>query len=428
MLEPRPVIGWVSGQSNPTGRLTISAGGLTTQGLLVGHASNGNPDPIASVGVADISGGVTAMVTGFDHVRVGVANNNVNTSTATNGHLIVRTGDLLTRSLTVGNAQATGGASDTNATAIATGNVQVLSGDIGSAASPLTAFEIGNIWLANRSGSETVGSVNVAGDLHFDSTGGSVVLATSAMWADPTNPGFQPRRAEGTLTVGGTAHIRGGGLLVGAGVGYDAEFVGVVDIANADLAVNETRIGVGAGRDHTVSGTVILRDGVASLGEIQIATLSGTPNNVTAQGLLALGSVTTATQLALGDGATLQFLLRDDPAESGSLAVNGISGLDGELAIDVVEPLSWEIGDTYKILDTLPGGAGFGGSTFDNVANGGLLASLDGGYLFSVHYGAGSIYDASDVVIRLEQIVPEPAAATLLAILSGAAMLRRRGR
>lgn len=406
--------------------LTIESGGLGSRSLEVGIAYNqGFVNPVSVTGTADISGGVSVTADPYRNVIVGQSRAQSAAAASGTGYLLVRTGDLLAGRLNVGDAESSAGAANSGVTATADGEVKVLAGNIGSSATPLTALSVGNIWVSARRGAEAVGRVSVVGDLHFNNAGGSIVLASSSMWADPINPGLGARTAQGALTVGGTAYLRGSGLTIGGGVGFDSNFHGMVDVAVADIVVNGTQLGFTAGssRDHTVHGELYLREGVASLGAIRIGIDSGA-TRTSASGLLAMGSVTSGTSLAVGDGAELRFLLRDG-GESGDLTLTGAAAttLDGDLTLDVLAGETLGVGDAITLLQTSAGFAA--GSSFDNVVSGGILSSLDGDHTFSVHYGPGSLYDDNAVVAVVTSIVPEPAAAGLLLILGVAAICGR---
>ncbi len=138
------------------------------------------------------------------------------------------------------------------------------------------------------------------------------------------------------------------------------------------------------------------------------------PGALTIEGDLTLSAGST---LAMEIGGLTQGSLYDYIDVNGTLTLAGLLNLS--FLNDFQNSLSMGSLFTLATSDaTVLGG-------FSNVANGGFLTDMASMHTFSVHYGAGSLYNPNDVV--LYAVTPEPGRALLLILgLLGLTLRRKR--
>ena len=134
---------------------------------------------------------------------------------------------------------------------------------------------------------------------------------------------------------------------------------------------------------------------------------------LTIDGSLTLSAGNT---LAMEIGGVTQGTLYDYIDVNGTLTLAGL--LDLDFTNDFQHMLAE--GTLFTLLNSNSSVLG----SFSNVANGGLLMDSAGLHTFSVHYGAGSLYNPNDVV--LFAVSPEPGRAMLLLLGCLAVVSRRR--
>jgi T5SS/PEP-CTERM-associated repeat protein len=85
------------------------------------------------------------------------------------------------------------------------------------------------------------------------------------------------------------------------------------------------------------------------------------------------------------------------------VGVTGNAVLGGELQLDLIDGFIPAGSDTFTVLNSA---ALFG--VFSNVANGGRLPTVDGIGSFLVHYGAGSVFNQNQVILRAFELATLP--------------------
>jgi fibronectin-binding autotransporter adhesin len=141
---------------------------------------------------------------------------------------------------------------------------------------------------------------------------------------------------------------------------------------------------------------------------------------------LSAGTLNIANDLSLTPASTLQIEIGgltqgsqyDLLTEAGGVALN----LDGTLNVTLINSFVPTAADTFTVVDsnqTLVG-------AFDNVANGGRIATTDGFGSFRVNYGSGSAFPSDRVVLSDFALVPEPGSLALLGFSAALFGLRRR--
>lgn len=162
-----------------------------------------------------------------------------------------------------------------------------------------------------------------------------------------------------------------------------------------------------------LKGTGTVASSVITSGTQTIA--PGLPSGVlTIDGDLTLSAGSTLAMDLGGLGQGMDYDLLD---------VNGTLTLAGLLNLSFLDDFqnSLQTGDLFTIATSDAAVLG----SFSNVANGGFLSDLTGRHVFSVHYGADSIYNPNDVV--LYAATPEPSR-TLLLMLGILGLTQRRKR
>ena len=140
---------------------------------------------------------------------------------------------------------------------------------------------------------------------------------------------------------------------------------------------------------------------------------------------LSPGALTLEGDLTLSAGSTLD--LEIGGLTQGTLYdyldVNGTLTLAGLLNLSFLNDFQNSLG--MGSLFTLASSDAAVLGSFSNVANGGFLTDMASLHTFSVHYGAGSLYNPNDVV--LYAVTPEPGRALLLMLgLLGLTLRRKR--
>ena len=298
------------------------------------------------------------------------------------------------------------GADGTGALTIGSG--ATLSGNVGqlgvtsASSGTVTVSGGGSTW--NNSGTLSIGSSG-SGQLNI-LAGGQVFSAAGFIAAD-TN-------SQGVVTVGGAgaAWTINGGLSVGggalAGIGGDAtlniQSGGAVNVETS-LVVHTNDLLQLTGGALTVQ-TIDLQGGQFNWTAGILHAEMSQDDIVNQGGRLAPGKASIGQEIGLTTidgkytqqaGAVLEIEIGGllPVSQYDQVSVTGVALLGGELQLSLANNYFPGSSDTFTVLSALSGIAG----VFANITSGQRLDTVDGAGSFLVHYGPGSAFDPSMIVL-----------------------------
>ena len=229
---------------------------------------------------------------------------------------------------------------------------------------------------------------------------GSVTLAVGSSTAgslllrDSTPDRVSSLEVAGDALIGGTESTRGGAANFQVGANTKASIGGTFKLwSNAFFGLE----------GDFFAGEIDITDAV----EASFAMISGSLSfdafrgDLVAENIVVSPGATTSSATLFGEyeqapSATLRFDVNGPLAGAGydQLTVTGNAQLDGTLALTLGPGFAPDPEETLVVL-----GSTFLSGTFDNIASGGRLTTLDGRGSFIVHYGLGSPHGAHQIVL-----------------------------
>lgn len=188
--------------------------------------------------------------------------------------------------------------------------------------------------------------------------------------------------------VGGTGEvaIKMGGIVT---VGHDVllHSSGKLQLEGGTLSTDEIKFQNEGGQFNWTSGTLHVGTYYGNLSN---------PGGTLAPGQ-SVGSTTVNGSYTQGADATLEIELAGLTPDTLHDVVNvtGSISLDGQLQLTLLYDYIPHATDTFTVLDSTGALTG----EFENVANAARLDTTDGRGSFLVHYGAGSAFDANQIVL-----------------------------
>lgn len=204
----------------------------------------------------------------------------------------------------------------------------------------------------------------------------------------------------GDALIGGTETTSGGVANLEIGQNTKAHIGGLLKIWDNAFVPLEGEL---------YASEIDIQDGLSTSlplmsGKLSFDTFHGdlVVENVTVSPGETTSSATVFGQLEFDSTATLQLDLNGPLAGAGfdQLTVSGNALLDGTLELTLGEGFAPDASDTFVVL-----GSPFLTGSFDNIANGGRLTTIDGRGSFIVNYGLSSPFNANQIV--LSEFVPE---------------------
>ncbi|MDB6092897.1 MAG: hypothetical protein JWM32_459 [Verrucomicrobia bacterium] len=270
----------------------------------------------------------------------------------------------------------------------------------------------------------------VAGDLR---SGNGGRITNNGVWNDASSN--QINNAYGG--AGGTAYVNGVTGVYNKVSGASTMQVpftnnGYLALQGGSLTLNSTftsstgHVTLGAGSTLSSGSALVFDDGSLVDGSGTLTAPSIAMSGDFAPGsALSSGVLNVTANLTLLGVSRSAFGLGGTTVGSGydQLAVSGTTTLGGDLVIYFRG--SFESTVTNGMTFTVLSSTNLAGS-FGNIVNGGQLYSADGLARFTVNYGVGSPFGATNVVLSNYTMVPEPSTWALL--LSGAGLLALRFR
>lgn len=322
-------------------------------------------------------------------------------------------------------------------------------GVVTSAVSSNTELEAltfeGEFIAGNNSDTRITGVINNTGTINIASTGNQTDLEVAVGGATLTGggtvvlsgpfAGINDASGTQTLTIGdqtieGRGNIGQNTLnIVNTAAGTILANVPgsplVVDVAAPDwfndgtLAVDDTKLNV-VGNLIGSATAVLTGNGFIDTSANATIDHAGLISPGFSPGMLTLGTTAVTLQstaeIAIEIGGTIAGTTHD------LLAITSTLALDGELSLSLFGGFLPSFTDTFEVITTRDGLTG----AFANVANGGTLFTEDGLASFTVHYGAGSLFDPNNVVLTNFIGIPEPATGVLLLLSTLTLFTRRR--
>jgi hypothetical protein len=211
----------------------------------------------------------------------------------------------------------------------------------------------------------------------------------------------------------GTVNVNTGTLAMSSGTApYNQSGPSSFTILSGGAMIDTSSFNLNGGTlkgNGTIDGPV-----VATTANATTIAPGASPGAITINGSTVLGGSNTLAMEIGGLASGIDYDVLD---------VNGILTLGGLLNLTFISGFETALG-TNDLFTLVTSNSAVLGS-FSNVANGGFLTDTGGFHTFSVHYGAGSIYNPNDVV--LSAVTPEPGRALLIWIgLAGVLMRRKR--
>ena len=365
----------IANVAGSTGTVTASNLQWTGGNLRVGHAGLGTLNIVdgASVSSTNVSIGHLTGSDGFARVEDGsewTMSGDLLVGRAGGGSLIVAPGGSVTSANGSIGTESSGNGGVIVADGTWTSNGPITIGDSGTGGLSLVD--------AGSSVSNT--------DAYVGRSNGSlgVVSAREGAWS-----------TTGRLSIGGDADTG-----VSGGLGIVEILGGTVTVENEIVIFPSGELTLDTGSLSSAIITVQpggLVDWLA--GTMRVDTFIGSLSNP--GGVLATrpnsNSILVSGEYAQGPGGVLSLEIAGSAASNQyeSVTVGNSAFLGGELRIEMADLFEPNANDAYTILDALNLGAG----SFDNVASGERLTVESGLGSFLVHYGIGSPFDPSQVVL-----------------------------
>lgn len=296
-------------------------------------------------------------------------------------------------------------------------------GDGAGATGSVTASHTGGM-LAINGGSTLNVKADGAFTTNFDGTIQNTGAGAPSAMNIQSGGSFTKNGGTGSTIIGGgtgtlnfsnagTVHVATGTLAMGSSgtLAYNQSGPDSFTILESGTVLATSSLNLNGGTlkgTGTVQGSVIAGAGVNTIDP------GFSPGVLTVNGNVTLSSTST---LAMEIGGLTQGTLYD------YLDVNGTLTLAGLLNLSFLNDFQNSLGMGNLFTLATSDAAVLGG--FSNVANGGFLTDMASLHTFSVHYGAGSLYNPNDVV--LYAVTPEPGRALLLMLgLLGLTQRRKR--
>lgn len=280
-------------------------------------------------------------------------------------------------------------------------------------------------------GTLTFGTSSTAGTLQYRGAAGAIARPVSLV-AGGGGGTIDVTQASGLVTLSG--QVSGDGPFAKAGSGTlsltaDNSYTGTTTVTGGRLLVNNptlTASGTGTGPVIVAAGATL--GGSGSVGGTLSITGTLAPGN-------SAGALTLASSTAMNAGSVFQVELGKATGDAGNPAAGTdydqvvLTGSGATLTLaagaklSVVELANLKVGQAFKVVDNT--GTGTIAGTFSTVGGAPLP---EGGTVFSNNGSSFAIsYVGNDVTLTALTVVPEPAAAGLLAA-TGLLVLGRRRR
>jgi fibronectin-binding autotransporter adhesin len=267
----------------------------------------------------------------------------------------------------------------------------------------------------SRTAGSNITTIGSEASVNLDGAGSSFAKVTTALTTNQGSFTLKNNRdltTAGTYANSGTTRVEDSTTVMTIGTGGASAYT---------QTAGETVLVGGAMIDASVfnlnggelKGTGIIDSSVVTGGTNTIAP-GLSPGALTIEGNLTLSAGST---LDMEIGGLTQGTLYD------YLDVNGTLTLAGLLNLSFLNDFQNSLGMGSLFTLATSDAAVLG--SFSNVANGGFLTDMASLHTFSVHYGAGSLYNPNNVV--LYAVTPEPGRAVLLMLgLLGLTLRRKR--